>query len=201
MKDLDHKLLLHDLASRDVFPWPKTLMEVFDSNFTAKSRMSGLLKEKKARKTLQMGWNQRVFNDDGWAMDPFKDQRKRQQRRRKLERCRRKKQRRRRKHQEEIQKKQTLQLTKQLQVKMRSDLKTIRGEMIAKQRKVTEAKKQHTRSILRARRAAQRSAATAEKEMLDSIQHVQEIKALAVKIPGAATRIQACWRKYHKSLR
>ena len=36
MKDLDHKLLLHDLASRDVFPWPKTLMEVFDSNFTAK---------------------------------------------------------------------------------------------------------------------------------------------------------------------
>ena len=36
MKDLDHKLLLHDLASRDVFPLPKTLMEVFGSNFTAK---------------------------------------------------------------------------------------------------------------------------------------------------------------------
>ena len=52
---------------------------------------------------LWQGWNQRVFNDDGWAMDPFKDQRKQQRRRRKLERCRRKKQRRRRKHQEEIQ--------------------------------------------------------------------------------------------------
>merc|ERR1719174_3566741 len=136
MKDLDHKLLLHDLASRDVFPWPKTLMEVFDSNFTAKSRMSGLLKEKKARKTLQMGWNQRVVSD-GWPKDPFKEQMKRQQRRRrKQERCQRKKQRRRRKQQEEIQKKQSLQLTKQFKVKMQSDLKTIRWELVARQRKV-----------------------------------------------------------------
>ena len=40
MKHLDHNLVLDNMDSRDVFPWPESVMEVFNKEFTTKVQLA-----------------------------------------------------------------------------------------------------------------------------------------------------------------